>query len=302
MPPRRASRQSKGFIAKRRARAVISIVGSLIALSVIISGASWVSSFDSLTITEVIVRGVDAGVEADALKASALQSLKGKYMGIFSRANTVIYSQDSISDTIIRDFPWVDSVSIEREGAHRIELEVTEREPAALVCTTFPDFNGTDLSLEDPGSCYFADGTGVIFRKAPSFSGNVYRRYYMPDLIADATTTDMIVGTMATSSVGFVGLDEFYLSIAQQGITVDAILVKPDGEYELYARNPASVDHPASTVVVYFNAGSPLQEQATNLVSFWKHMMDKARTNGMPIRFDSIDVRYGANVFYRESK
>lgn len=257
---------------------------------------------DSLAITNVRVSGVETDDEAVALRASALESLQGDYLGVFARENTIIYPKRSIASRIVSEFPWVGSVSVSREGAHSIELSISEKEPAALVCATLPDFNGNDLSLEDPGSCYFADGKGYIFRKAPSFSGNVYRRYYMPDLGSDASTTDAIVGTVASTSVGFENLEKFYVSVSGQGIISDAILTKPDGEYELYARNPVSDSSTVSTVVIYFNSASPLDEQATNLVSFWKHMVEQARTKKQSMKFDSIDVRYGANVFYRESK
>lgn len=302
MPPRRASRQSQSFIAKRRTRAIVLSVTGVISLSLAVFIVSKISSMDSLAITEVGVAGVETGMEADALRAAALESLQGEYLGMFDRANTLIYPKRSIVARISREFPWVGSVDVSREGAHSIELVVSEKEPAALVCATFPDFNGTDLSLEDPGSCYFADGGGFIFKKAPSFSGNVYRRYYMPALAIDASTTDAIIGTTASTSVGFRELEKFYVSVAEQGITSDAILVKPDGEYELYARNLASDTSAATTIVIYFDDSSSLEEQATNLVSFWRHMAEKARTEKRVFKFDSIDVRYGANVFYRENK
>lgn len=302
MPPRRASRQSKSFTAKRRTCAIILASASILSLAAILHVTSAISSADFLAITTVNVKGVETDIETDELRASALESLQGDYLGMFSRANTLIYPKKTIVANIPQKFPWVGSVDVSREGAHGIELVVTEKEPAALICTTLPDFNGNDLSLEDPGSCYFADDKGFIFRKAPSFSGNVYHRYYAPELGADASTTDALVGKFATSSVGFNKLDMFYASVSEQGIVVDAILMKPDGEYELYARNPTSDSSVASTVVIYFNDASPLDEQATNLISFWKHMAEDARTKKQKLQFDSIDVRYGANVFYRESK
>ncbi|MBP6858860.1 MAG: hypothetical protein KBC33_03475 [Candidatus Pacebacteria bacterium] len=274
----------------------------VVSLTLVVYCASAISSMESFQITAVSVEGVETDGEADALRASALESLHGAYLGIFSRANTLVYPKRTIAARISEEYPWVAAVSMSREGAHTIKLAVTEKKPSALVCLTLPDFNGNDLSLEDPGRCYFADETGYIFRKAPSFSGNVYRRYYMPDLGAGASSTDAIVGAVATSSISFEALEKFYLSISDQGIIADAILVKPEGEYELYARNIAVDAMPASTVVVYFNDSSPLDEQATNFVSFWRHTTDQARAKKQSVRYDSIDIRYGSNVFYRESK
>jgi hypothetical protein len=302
MFPRRTSRQSKNFTAKRRMRTAFFVSVGVVSLALVVYCASAISSMESFQITAVSVDGVETDGEADALRASALESLQGAYLGIFSRANTLVYPKKTIGARITEEHPWVGAVSVSREGAHTIKLAVTEKESSALVCLTFPDFNGNDLSLEDPGSCYFADEAGFIFRKAPSFSGNVYRRYYMPDLGADASTTDAVVGTIATSSISFEALQKFYQSISEQGILVDAILVKPEGEYELYARNPAEDTTSASTVVVYFNDSSPLDEQATNLVSFLRHATDQARAKKQSVRYDSIDIRYGSNVFYRESK
>ncbi|MEK7641427.1 MAG: hypothetical protein AAB365_00355 [Patescibacteria group bacterium] len=305
MPPRRASRQSKSFTTKRRARTLLGVFGGIALVAGFLYIVSALSRVGPLTIETVRISGIDAESEQLALRASALGALEGSYLGIFSRANTLIYPKRTIVAKIKDQLASVERVSIDRDGAHTLNISIVEKEPAALVCVTLPDFNGTDLSLEDPGSCYFADGGGYIFKKAPSFTGNIYHRYYVPDLVSEASSTESVVGKSATSSDEFKALEKLYSTASANGIVSDAILIKANREYELYARNPPPVgaaSSAASTVVIYFNTLTSLEEQTANLVSFWKHMVDQARAKRETLQFDSIDVRYGANVFYREGK
>ena len=70
------------------------------------------------------------------------------------------------------------------------------------------------------------------------------------------------------------------------------MLVKPDGEYELYIDNQSDGDTESAPVtVVYFNDRRPLEEEFANLVSFWKGMLAKAKSKQSPMKFDYIDVR-----------
>ncbi len=260
-----------------------------------------------MQITNVQISGVDEH-RVERLHASVMESIQGKYLGLFSRDNIIIFPRRTLQNMIQDTFAEVDTVRVHREGIHTIAVAAKERELAAVICAKFPDFTGKELSLDDPGACYFADVNGFIFKKAPSFSGDIYNRYYIPDLIelAAASSTDTIVGQFATSTEEFTLMQELYDGIKKHEITVDAILMKSGGEYELYARNPlttkTSASDRSSTVVIYFNSASSPDVQIANLVSFWSHMTNAARAKNEPLEFEYIDARYGDNVFYRVTK
>ncbi len=296
------SRQSKSFRVRRRIRAITASGLFVVLLGLIIFAFSYLSSLPALSIINVVISGTDKG-QSEIIHSAVIEALQGKYFGILARSSAFIYPKATIKTEIKKSFLDVEDVTIERDGLKTLTVSVSEKTPSALICNTLPDFNGNELSLEDPGSCYFVDSDGLIFKKSPSFSGSPYNRYYTPDL---ASTS--LIGLYATSTSKFSALQKFYNSAKNNGISVEAILINNSNEYELYAKNPiiskASVNanSGASTVVIYFNDSSSLEDQLSNLISFWVNMVNTAETKNKSLEFDYIDVRYGANVFYTEVK
>lgn len=297
MRSRYSSRQSKTFTAKRRARDIsrtIRIAGIVCLVILILWGLSCWSAF---TITNVQVSGVEQE-EVQAIHDKVMTAVSGRYLGLFPRDNSLIYPRSNIRDAIRSAYRDVESLAVRRSDRHTLTVAISEKKPAALVCATLPDFDGNDLTLDDSGACYFTDEVGRLFKKAPSFSGAVYNRYYIPDLSAsgDGASSTQLVGLQATSTVEFSTIQQIYSAIQHDNITVDAMLMKGGGEYELYIRNP---DMGSSTAVIYFNTVSPVAEQVSNFISFWDHTLSDARAKKQRLEFDYIDVRYSPNVYHR---
>lgn len=294
---RHLSRQSKTFAVRRRTRTMASIVAVVLVAILVIVIPSLLSSWSVFTLTNVQVSGVDQN-EATAIHDIAMQAISGKYLGAFSRVNSFIYPKSHIKQLVKQKYPDIETIDVTRADLHTLTVTIHDKIPSALVCATLPDFNGNDLSLEDPGACYFTDATGLIFKKAPSFSGTMYNRYYIPDLASNTgeTSSTTLVGQYATSTSEFNRIQQVYSVVKQNDITADAILMKGAGEYELYVRNPNTS---SSTAVVYFNTTSSTTEQVSNLISFWNHSVDVARSKNQRLEFDYIDVRYSPNVYHR---
>lgn len=270
---------------------------ALIIVFLIVGSVAVFSSMGMFTITNIQISGVD-NEQVTIIHDSVLQSISGKYVGLFSKANSFLYSKSNIKNIVKSLYFEIDTIDISRADRHTMVVTIHEKIPSGLVCATLPDFNGNELSLDDPGSCYFVDSSGIIFKKAPSFSGTVYNRYYIPDLLGgdEASSSDALIGIYATSTKEFRIIQQLYDSVKQNNIITDAMLMKGDGEYELYIRNP---DMGSSTAVVYFNTISSTTEQLSNFISFWNHALITARANKEHIKFDYIDVRYSPNVYHR---
>lgn len=288
MRSRYSSRQSKTFAAKRRARGItrsITIAGIVCVAFLFVWG---IASWSAFTVTSVQISGVDAA-ETQAFHDTTMEALAGSYLGMFPRDNSLIYPRAGVRAALQNAYKKVQSVDVRRADRHTLIISIHEKVPSALVCATLPDFDGNDLKLDDPGSCYFTEASGVLFEQAPSFSGTVYNRYYMPELVPT-------IGAPATSTKEFSIIQQVYTAIKQHAITVDAMLMKGAGEYELYIRNP---DMSSSTAVMYFNTISPVTEQVSNFISFWDHTLSEAHTKKQSVEFDYIDVRYSPNVYHR---
>jgi len=296
---RRTSFQSKNFIARKRTSTIIWSVIAVVGVAIVIYLASFISSREMFTLTTITLSGLENQDEAALMRADIERSLRGTYLGLFPRAHSFIYPKDEIENTIREQYVDVASVTVARDNLRTLSVVIEEKEPAALVCVTLPDFDGAYFKLTDPGTCYFADETGFIFKHAPSFSGEIYRTYYIPDLAADASTTDTVIGTYATSTEEFVKVQAFYEGVKAHGISVDAIFMKYYGEYELYARNQVATGTDmadAGTVVIYFSTAASSTEQLSNLISFWNHI----QTVRPRLLLSDIKLHYPPNVYYTE--
>ena len=309
-----SSHQSKKFTEKRKYRKAFAVaMGVMIAITWTFS-LSRLTKLSAFNIDTISVIGADSDITPQ-LQAAALNALNGNYFGIFDKDSIVMFPKTAVISAVASSSSRIASVTVSRDGLNALKVTVTEKDPSAVVCDSLPDFNGNSISVSDTDDCYLVDDAGILFRKAPSFSNGVYNRYYDPYLAGTGTTTSTIVGTYATSTTEFHALQDLYDNAKKSGISVDAILFKDNGEYEMYARNPTSVNETTSsgtetasstdqtgTIVIYFNNQRPFQSQLDNLVSFWnKDVTDKSTSNSSA-NYDYIDVRFGSNVFYRKMK
>ena len=278
----RNSRQSHTFNERRRKRRiVVASLSATIAVAWFVAvwafiNASWFS------IQTVTVYGVDASV-ASSVKALAEATLKGKYLGLFSRSSTLIYPHDDIARNIGTTSPLIAGATIYREGLHGLGISVTPKTSSAIICSDLPDWNGSTLLVESATNCSFADISGHVFDAAPSFSGSAYNRYYMPSF-------DRVAG----AGPHFADLQSLYENVRRIGIEPLGMLVGDDGEYELYASNRSAT----STLIIYFNDSGTISTELANLTAFWNTIDVK----GSAPAYDYIDVRYAPNIFYRQSE
>jgi len=299
---RLTNHQSRKFHDRQKTRLVF------VAALIVISAGTWIFSLSRLswlsvfTVDTVVVKGADPDI-APVLQARALSMLSGSYLGIFSRANSFMYPRAAMTAAVLAASPRVSSVKVSPSSLHALDIDVTEKAPASIVCAGLPDF-----SRDDADGCYFTDQAGLILGPAPSFTGHVYNRYYMPALADNATGTAELSGQLATSTPEFNALQDFYNGAAGAGIGVAAILSKDGGEYELYADNPARAGLGASATattsdpdlaVIYFNDAGSLPVELADLVSFWKNRVSAAAAAHTNVGFDYIDLRYGSNIYYR---
>lgn len=301
---RPASRQSRKFIERRQSRLVLSLALSMVAMATCLFVVSQLTRLDFLTLSEAKVSGADPDISA-SLEAAALDALKGSYLGLFNKANFLIYPRRAVVEAVTKASPKVVSADVQIQGLRSLVVSVKERAPAALVCLGLPDFLDGELSFGSDDDCYFADDSGFIFAPAPAFSDGVYNRLYVPDLAETASTTS-VIGLLATSTAEFRALRSVYDQARSASIQGVATLIKGGGEYELYihnpGRNPSATSSDSDLAVVYFNNSRSFAEQFSNLILFWKKMVAPVASKKEPISFEYLDVRYGSNVFYRLNK
>ena len=297
----RRTRQSASYVEHRRKKAAWVLAGFIVIVTLGVIILSWVSKLSMFKIYNVRIDGADPDI-TPSLQSAALSVLDGYYFGFFSKSNALIYPRGAIIRSVKEASGRIDSVETHLNDLHQISISVIEKTPSALACPDFPNLDSDDISstthpstILSPVSidqCYFADKSGLIYAVAPDISGNIYPRYYIPEVSSASSTA--IIGDYATSTEAFLRLQSFYNNVQAAGIEIESVLIKEKGEYEMYVQNPDM-----SIAIIYFNESRPLTDELSNLISFWNYMITNTRATKKTISFDYIDVRYGTNVFYR---
>ena len=298
------SKQSKKYVERTKMQIILVSLLSIFCLAIYGFSLTRFINLEVFDIRAFNISGADPDI-APQLEAAAIDALQGEYLGALSRSSTLVYPSRALQSVLEKASPRIFSVSLKRRGLQALTISVKEKTPAALVCANLPDFDGSALSFGESDNCYFADQTGYVFKAAPSFSENIYNRYYLPNLASNISSSDP-TGTFATSTEEFLALQGLFKELKSLSIAAEAILMKDAGEYELYVRNPSQTGTASTSdsdmAVVYFDDSRPFKEQISNFISFWKDMTDKAYAKHEPLSFEYIDIRYGSNVFYRLNK
>lgn len=144
----------------RRTRAII----VLIVMMLLGSAGVVLANMPDLQISEVRISGNSAIAKSQLENAVSLV-LSDTYFGIIPKKSSLFLPRTSIATAVSSLSHRIKEVSVDRTGLTTLEIRVIEREPVALWCgpTTI--------------DCYFIDEAGVIFARAPEYSGSFYRRF-----------------------------------------------------------------------------------------------------------------------------
>jgi predicted nucleic acid-binding Zn ribbon protein len=140
----------------------------------IIGTLSFFSGDKHVVIDKVVVSGNQI-IDSKDIEDEVYKNISGKYIYLFSKANSFIFPHSKIYDSLILDFPRIEKLSMRKDGLKTIHIDITERVGSYLYCGASIPENKDDVGE----NCYFMNNNGYIFDKAPYFSGNVYFKYYM---------------------------------------------------------------------------------------------------------------------------
>jgi hypothetical protein len=270
----------------RRVKRLRLIVLSSILFISIIAGLSYFSSYHRITINKIIISG-NSIVNSQDMEARIRAKLAGRYIGLFSRSNFLIYPQKKIYNDLVVNFPRIESLAVTREGLNTLHVSLTERAGSFLYCgLAIPD------KKEDVGeNCYFVNNNGYIFDKAPYFSGDVYFKYYT------AITGDISnpLGTQMLTEVRFHDLVRFIDGVSALGFKPTSLTIDTNGTHSLYLKSANSKPNPK----IVFKADNNLSIILDNFITA---MSKKEFANEINSKYDTlsyIDLRFKNKVLYK---
>lgn len=233
----------------------------------------WLMRFDEVTIQNIVIKGYST-VGRDLLNTLTETHLTGSYFFLFPKNSIFIYPKHVIEASVLESFKRIKKVSVSFTDFQSIVVEVEERQPDSLWCD-----NATDIQ-NGVGECYFLDDRGVIFAKAPSFSGNIFFRYY-------GVVEGHPIGNRFLSPDEFSTLRLFVLSLYKLNISPIFLSVIDKDDMVLYMEGGNKI---------LFGRTQNLSDIFSNLESILAS--DEFKDAGFS-EIEYLDVRFGNKAYYK---
>ena len=184
----------------------------VLAVLLIVGGGIGILYIPALRIHAVEVVGTQT-VDKGAVEAEIWSSISGKKFKLLPKDNAFIYNDSEITSALLSAFPKIKEVRLTLQSFQKLEATVLERTPVALWC-------GESVQSQVP--CDFLDSTGVLYEKAPDFSGSAYIKWY-----AEAPRGSAL-GSHILDSLVFAWVNPLVLSLSGEGLEPHAVEVTKD--------------------------------------------------------------------------
>lgn len=271
---------------RRRYRIRLTILSSILFIS-LVGALSYFSFHSRITLHTVNVTGTRI-INPSHIESFVKENMSGKYVHLFSKRNSFIYPKKSIYNSIITEFPRIDTLSIYRDNLSTLHVAITERSGAYLYCgSTVPE-----VQSEIGENCYFINNDGYVFDKAPYFSGNVYFKYYISTSLNDSSDP---LGLQILPQDNFHNLAQFVDGVTLLGFKPTHVVVAPDGSAELYLNPSGSLTSPK----IIFKNNESMHTVLDNLSVSMKKPEFANEINSKYSSLLYIDLRFNNKVVYK---
>jgi hypothetical protein len=188
-----------------------------------------------------------SGPNAEAVAATARESVAGTYAHILPRNSIFFFSKDAMREAVIAAHPEVSALSISRSSFNSVKLSGTTRASSFIWCGT-----SIDLPLSD--GCYEADAEGLVFRQAavstttmvlstgsstPASAGDL--RIFSP-LIPERAEGESPVGASVNRAESIPDALRFVKAIRGMGLPVSSLALRDD-EADLWLSGPTRITY-----------------------------------------------------------
>lgn len=216
-------------------------------------------------------------------------SIDGNAIFVFPKNNIFLVGTHSLENTILRDFPRIEMVSITKHFFHELKVSITERKGTYLWC-------GALLSndSEENTSCYFVDDAGYIFSPSPYFSGGAYFKFYGG---LDANEIANPVGAYILEEDTFASLVHFTDQILTLGFDSEALEIQENGTYSILLSKNS--DKQESNTKIIFTKDNTLDDIYKNLVTALSSVDFKREVRDNRDRLLYIDLRFTNKIYYK---
>ena len=275
---------------KRRVRNLRLVIIFFIVTILLIESLSYISSNPNIVINNIVVTGNQI-INAQDIEARVKDKLNGKYLYLFTKANSLIYPHQAIYEDLMTSLPRIKTLSVYRDNWKTLHIEITERLGSYLYCGAQIPEIVTDVGE----NCYFINNDGYIFDKAPYFSGNVYFKYYVQILDENNIPIENPLMKYVFDTDRFHKIARFIDGITSIGFKPIYIEIKPDGTNTIYLSH--NINDSIPTII--FKNENDLDIILSNLVAAMNKSEFADEVNSKYTKLQYIDLSFTNKVIYK---
>jgi hypothetical protein len=229
---------------------------------------------DKFEIKEVNITGLRAVNEEEVLNAA--NNILDEKKLVFAKArNHFLFSGESLGASLLRSFPKVASVGIEKT-TDTLNISLEERDVLGVWCLASRDLASPDR-IQD---CFYFDKTGVVFEEAPKSVGSLII------VIDDERDVEKNLGNSVLSREQVVFVQDAQGLVSRNfPFSVRTFVITKYGEYEILTSE-------GWRVLLDKSAGADYQ------LSNLKYVLDEeVKTRRGELEY--VDLRLGNKVYYK---
>lgn len=274
---------------KRRNKRIRLFIFVFIFLISIVTGLSFLSFYKKINIQIINIQGNQVVNKEDILN-NIKDQISGKYFYLFSKSNIFIYPKSKVYENLRESFPRIEKLSIDKKYFNTLNIILTEKIGSFLWCgSSIPE---SEYNVGE--NCFFVNNKGLIFDKAPYFSGNVYFKFYLPvDLVENSALGKEILPIEEFNLL--IGLIDKLESVKLRPIYL--IFNPQENIYEIYLSHSEIATSPK----FIFNKDSDIKKIGDDFVLAMKNQefADEIRNNYNKLLY--FDLRFNNKVLYKFS-
>lgn len=244
-----------------------------VGVALLLFGIGYAIRYPGFQVRDISVVGTSV-LDVEDIQTYVQDQLVGARLWIFPKTSIFLISEQGLEHSLQSAFPRIETVAVKRSSFHSLEVSINEFDALYLWCRH---------SVED---CYFMDKKGIVYSRAPVFSGTAY-----PKIISGVDAQTLPFEGMILSEVERISELESRLSeigitptvfsyISPREIRIDFLHNKTIATIQI---DPAT---PTNTSLEYIFSGI-----RTEPLSSLFHNPDK--------KLLYIDVRFPSKVVYK---
>lgn len=275
MIPRINRLRTPQFARRKRRLLLLKLSGVVFFVLTLIGGFLYIVRLPSLQVTAVSISG-NSLVETQDLYDAVERELAHSYGWLVPKRNIFFIPEESIQASVLSQFPRVNSATLEFTTWSSLTLTVEERVPQAMWC------GENRLGEGSTPTCYFLDAQGFVYAPAPTFTGEVYLRFYGPLEAGEP------VGQSFLTPAFFHSLLTFTNAVGASNVAIVEFALIDEEDAEVYLEDGTKI---------LIDPSEDLERVLDNLLSV---LHSDALRDRPQLKLEYLDLRFGNKVYYKD--